>query len=261
MSDATDRRARVALSGAAGVVVLLALAALRFVGWPIDGIQEPPYRGETWFVAGLMTAAAVAALVRPRLARPALAVAAACAIQLVGTGITARRRWFTSAGFGTAANNMDELRTVAALLTVVAALAAAICAGALVVTRHAGPAVFRWRLAIGAAVAVVAPLAMGWEPWNRTTQIGGHGLMYGPWGVAIALAALLPLRQRITVDAGVVACGIATVLGDPMIPAPRAWVGVAVLIIGAIAANASDHTVRVATSSSSAVSAVGEANA
>lgn len=255
-------RRSVVLAGAAIIGLLLALVALRLVGWPIDGDQSSPYRGETWFVAGLMAASSGMALAVQRWARQLLALAAACAIQLVGTGIVAHRRWFTSVGFGSSypADNLADLRTVAVLLSVVAAIVTLGALAALWVTRDVGTLAW-WRIAIGAALALLAPLAMGWEASARTTQLGAHGLMYGAWGVGLAVAAVLPTPHRRVVDAALVACGAATLLSGPMIPAPRTWLGVAVLVIAVAVVELGDQRERVASSNSSAVSGVAGANA
>jgi hypothetical protein len=256
-----ERRRALVVASVAGIVVLLALVSLRLLGWPVDGIQARPYRGETWFVAGLMLAAAALALAPRTFAPAALAVAGGCALQLVGTGITARRRWLTSAGFGTAADNLAALRTVAALLSVVTALAALAVTAALVTVRRRGPTLAWWRVGLGAAVAALAPYAMGWEEGDRATQLGGHGLMYGPWGVVLAGAALLPSHHRRIVDASLVASGVATLASGPMIPAPTAWLGVVVLVAAVVVAELLDQRARVASSRNSAVSGVGVANA
>lgn len=260
MSDAADRRARVALSGAACVVVLLALAALRFVGWPIDGLTPRVYRAETWFAVGLMTAAAVGAAVLPW-KRAALAVAGVCALQLVGTGAVAHRRWRSLAGLTTSSYNLDDLRLIAILLALISALAAVIAASTVWLTRPVDRATGWARVAIGVVAAGAVPLAMGWEPGNRTTQVGAHGLMYGlPWGLAIAGAAILPRRERAAVSIALFAGATVTVLGKPMIAATRTAAGVAVLVVALALAAWSDQR-RDATSSSSAVSGVGGASA
>lgn len=261
MTVGPDRRRAIVVASAAGVVVLLALVSLRLIGWPVVGIQSPPYRGETWFVAGLMLAAAILALVPRRWAPAALAVAGGCALQLVGTGMTARRRWLTSAGFGARADNMDALRTVAGLLSVVAAIAAVAVGAALFAVRHRGGHVAWWRVGIGAALAALAPYAMGWESGDRATQLGAHGLMYGPWGVTVAATALLAAPHRRIVDVALVACGVAMLLSEPMIPAPNPWAGVAVLVAAVLVAGVLDQRERVASSRNSAVSDVGGANA
>lgn len=247
------------VASAGGVVVLMALVTLRLVGWPVDGQQSAPYRGETWFVTALLLGSGLAAVFVRRWSRPAITVAAVCALQLVGTGIVAHRRWFTSAGFGAVADNLDELRTIAALVSVVASIAAAAACATLWLTRESLPLAWR-RLVAGAAVAVLAPLAMGWETFSRTTQIGGHGLLYGTWGVGVALAALLAPNHRRAVDLALVACGVATLLSGPMIPAPRTWLGVVVLVIAVAVVGVGDQRDRVARSNSSAVSGVAEAN-
>jgi hypothetical protein len=252
----------VVIAGAAVITLLLGLVALRLVGWPIASDQAPPYRGETWFVAALMATAAGVALVVRSWARLALAVASASALQLVGTGIVARRRWLTSVGFGSGypADNLAELRTVAILLSVVAAIATLGALTALWLTRDCGRVAW-WRIAVGGALAVLAPLSMGWEAASRTTQLGAHGLMYGAWGVGIALAALLAPNHRRAVDLALVACGIATLLSGPMIPAPRTWLGVAVLVIAVAVVELGDQRERVASNNSSAVSGVAGVNA
>jgi hypothetical protein len=229
----TQRRATWLLIGCA-VVSTIAVA------WPPDRYdyragQRRVYGSETWWLLVLLWAGTLAVAAAPVVYRGAgAALATVSALQLAGTGVVAHRRWFTSGGFGGHATNETTLRGLAIVLTVVAVAAVAACvavlvdAGAFAVPRRARKVVPV--IVIGVAVAVVVPLAMGWERFNRTTQGGAHALMYGvPWGLAICGSAYLRYRERIATVVALALSAISLVVWEPMIPGDRVRLGAVVL--------------------------------
>ena len=160
------------------------------------------------------------------------------AAQLAGTGIVAHRRWFTSGGFGSHASNEPLLRLLALMMALVGAVAVGLLLGILWVD---GALRFRgWTravaaVAIGVVVAVLVPLQMGYEPFNRTTQLGAHALMHSlPWAFVIALSGWLDWRTALAGLAAVVVCALA-LLGDvTMIPATHAGNGFVVAALACL---------------------------
>jgi hypothetical protein len=167
------------------------------------------------------------------------ALSAVVALQLAGTGVVAHRRWFTSGGFSRHAANETTLRGMAIVLSVCALAIVVTCVAVLIDAGAVAPARARRVVPVvvaGAAVAVIVPLAMGWESSsNRTTQGGAHALMYGiPWGVAIAGSAVLRYRERLATVASIAVSAVPLMLWDPMIPGDRLRFGPLVLVVALV---------------------------
>jgi hypothetical protein len=161
------------------------------------------------------------------------AVILVAAAQLAGTGIVAHRRWFTSGGFGSHASNEPLLRLLALMMASAGAIAVGLLSWILWVD---GALRFRgWiravtAVAIGVTVAVMVPLQMGYEPFNRTTQLGAHALMHSlPWALVIALSGWLDWRAALAGLATVLVCALALVGNVTMIPAQHAGNGFVVV--------------------------------
>lgn len=235
---------------AAVVSLAAALVGVVCVFWPIDALQlqassvvQPSvYELETTWLLIILGGAALTGLVRRPLIDVCLTVCFGAALGLAGTGISAFRRWNTSKGFSVPAGNLSELRALSLLLTTVAAVAALAALFALR-SRFAGRPDARTdldvaHLAAGAAMAITVPLAMGWEPDNLATQLGAHVLMYGlPWAGSVLMGSIGSDQTRSAALATPLASGVVLLVSDPMIPAPRPWLGViaAAVIVGALA--------------------------
>ena len=229
--------------------IVLACAAVAVAALSRGPTSKPGFIGQTnlydWATRlqlALLVAAGVALLVTalPVIRRAAAIVAFSAGAQLAGTGIVAHRRWITSAGFGAAAHNPRELRAMAVLLALAGFAAAAACLYELwrdgAITRHP-----QWRtvavvLAVSALLAMWLPFAMGYDAFNRRTQVGAHALMYSlPWAGVLALSSVLD-RVTAAVAVGVVVISAVPVAqSQVMIPAPNETLAASLaLIAGAV---------------------------
>lgn len=201
--------------------------------------QSRVYGTETWWVLALLAVGAALIVVRPALRGVGAAIAAVAAVQLVGTGLVAHRRWMTSGGLLQPAANLGTLRLLASVLSAVASLVVAAAVYVLRAERALAPPGRRRFVAPavigGIAVAALVPLGMGWEPGNGTTQVGAHALMYGiPWGLAIAGSAALRPRPRIAAIAAVLVSALTLLWWKPMIWAEREALGFVVVFVAVV---------------------------
>lgn len=235
---------------AAVVSLVAAVVGAVCVFWPIDALQlqassvvQPSvYEAETAWLLVILAGAAVVGLVRRPFIDVGVTVCFCAALGLVGTGVSAYRRWNTSKGFSVPAGNLSELRALSLVLAAVmtAAVLAAMFAlrARFAATAHERTDTELAHVAAAIAIAVTVPLAMGWEPDNRTTQLGAHLLMYGlPWAGAALIGSIGSERTRAAALATPIAAGAILFVTDPMIPAPRPWLGViaAAVVLGALA--------------------------
>lgn len=231
-----------------------AVIATLCVAWPPSRFeyragQARVYGLETWWMLGLFLVAGLAMSPPPgAVRRVAASVAGCCGAVAIGTGLVAQRRWFTAGGFNTHATNEAGLR----VLAVVLAMAGAVVVGTVAIdlarsaTRWDALRLDAWLLVLlGAGVAVVVPLAMGWHGGNGTTQVGAHALMYGlPWGGAIAASALFDRLARRAIAGAVAATAAPLLLTEAMIDTLHTEVGALLAILAAATAVVVDLVVR-----------------
>jgi hypothetical protein len=225
--------------------VVLGCAVVAVVAVSIGPTAGPGSIGQTnlydWATRlqlALLVAGGLALLVTslPLVRRAAAIVAFSAGAQLAGTGIVARRRWMTSAGFGGRAHNLAELRAMAVLLAVAGFVAAAACLIALwrsgAIARRPEARTVVVALAIGTIVALWIPFAMGYEPFNRRTQVGAHALMYSlPWAGVLALSGLLDRVTAAVAVLVVVVSAVPLTRGEVMIPAPNETLAASMALI------------------------------
>jgi hypothetical protein len=231
-------------------VLVCALVAAVAVAWPPRGGyaykagQRSVYDWSTWMQVALLTAAGLALPIGHGIRvvrRAACMVAVASGAQLAGAGVVAFRRWITSGGFGTRATNPTQLRAACVVLVL-----AGLVAGAVGFTTMWHDRTIKRRphrvapvatFFVGCILAVWLPFAIGYEPANRTTQVGAHALMYSlPWAAVLVLSGWV---DRITayIGAAVVVLSAVPLRTDAvMIPAPDARRGFVLALFAALAA-------------------------
>jgi hypothetical protein len=83
-------------------------------------------------------------------------------------------------------------------------------------------------------VAVVVPIALGYERNNRTTQVGAFALMYSlPWACLFAATAWLNWRWSLLAVGSVVLSAFLMWAGPMIIPAPHPQAAVVAVIAAA----------------------------
>ncbi|HYN94949.1 MAG TPA: hypothetical protein VES42_13960 [Pilimelia sp.] len=197
--DVVDRPVTTAVAGV--LVLLCAVAATASAAVPGHTalIDSGPrygwnYLPAVWSLLAGLGAAGVVMLARPRLARPAAAVAAVLAAQVAGHGVVAVRDWFhANAASGMAENNLATVVTFAAAVAVAATVAACVSVAVLwhepatgwrALLRPARPGY----VAAGAALAAGLPLVAGAAFGDADlTSLGQAALMWSlPWGGGLA---------------------------------------------------------------------------
>ena len=156
----------------------------------------------TWWLIVLAGSAALLVRVarRPRVLSVGGAIALCIGPQIVGAGLVAHRRWFTSAGFYNGPDrNIVEIRQLALLLALVGVVTT--IAGSRVLWTHGrrlaqeiSPNARRVAFIAAGGIALTLPYWIGHgRPGSMTTTaLGAHALMYSlPWGLALAATTWL----------------------------------------------------------------------
>ena len=165
------------------------------------------YDPATWWLIVLLAAGAIVTRFSKTSVWIGIGTATCLAIgpQLLGTGLVAYRRWYTSGGYGFGQyENLTVLRAFALLLASVGL--AATLASLFALHRHAwSPSpdvrIKGVSLAVAAVMIVTLPYFMGHGRAGSMTvaALGAHALMYGfPWGLSFALSGWLEARAAIT---------------------------------------------------------------